>query len=60
MNYQARSRAEIARRVAQDIREGMYVNLGIGLPTKIADYLPFGRKRDSFFHFCQRVKIRIG
>ena len=40
MNYQARSRAEIARRVAQDIREGMYVNLGIGLPTKIADYLP--------------------
>ena len=27
MNYQARSRAEIARRVAQDIREGMYVNL---------------------------------
>ncbi len=40
MNYQARSRADIARRVAQDITEGMYVNLGIGLPTKIADYLP--------------------
>lgn len=38
MNYQARSRAEIARRVAQDIREGMYVNLGIGLPTILKSF----------------------
>lgn len=34
------SRTEIAARVARDIPEGAYVNLGIGLPTKVADYLP--------------------
>ncbi|MDO5638860.1 MAG: 3-oxoacid CoA-transferase subunit B [Neisseria sp.] len=48
MNYQARSRADIARRVAQDITEGMYVNLGIGLPTKIADYLD--KNQEIFLH----------
>jgi 3-oxoadipate CoA-transferase beta subunit len=34
------SRDQIAARVAQDIPEGAYVNLGIGLPTKVANYLP--------------------
>jgi len=34
----------IARRVAQDIPEGAYVNLGIGLPTKVADHLPVDRE----------------
>lgn len=33
----------MARRVAQDIPEGAYVNLGIGLPTKVADHLPVDR-----------------
>jgi len=32
----------IARRVAQEIRAGMLVNLGIGLPTRVADFLPPG------------------
>lgn len=41
-------RAAIARRVAQDIPEGAYVNLGIGLPTRVADYLPSGL--DIFLH----------
>lgn len=34
------SRDEIAVRVARDIPEGAIVNLGIGLPTKVANYLP--------------------
>ncbi|MDO5650757.1 MAG: 3-oxoacid CoA-transferase subunit B [Moraxella sp.] len=48
MNYKPRSRNDIARRVAQDITEGMYVNLGIGLPTKITDYLD--KDKEIFLH----------
>ncbi|WP_199232303.1 3-oxoacid CoA-transferase subunit B [Rubrivivax albus] len=36
--------AEMAWRVAQDLRDGMVVNLGIGLPTVVADHLPPGRE----------------
>lgn len=32
----------IARRIAQEIKDGFYVNLGIGLPTMIATYVPEG------------------
>jgi 3-oxoadipate CoA-transferase beta subunit len=34
------NREQMAARVARDIPEGAYVNLGIGLPTSIANYLP--------------------
>lgn len=44
MTYKPRTRDEIAKRVAQDIDEGMYVNLGIGLPTKVSNYLPEGKE----------------
>lgn len=47
-NYTPWSVDEIARRVAQDIEEGMYVNLGIGQPTKVADFLP--DDKDIFLH----------
>jgi 3-oxoadipate CoA-transferase beta subunit len=42
------SREQIAARVAQDIPEGAYVNLGIGLPTMVANYLPVDR--EVFLH----------
>jgi 3-oxoacid CoA-transferase B subunit len=32
----------IAKRIAQEIREGYYVNLGIGIPTLVANYIPSG------------------
>lgn len=37
-------RQRLASRVAQDIPEGAYVNLGVGLPTLIADYIPPDRE----------------
>ena len=38
------TRDEMARRVARDIPEGAIVNLGIGLPTAVANHLPAGRE----------------
>ena len=32
----------IAKRIAQELRSGMLVNLGIGIPTQVANHLPAG------------------
>jgi 3-oxoacid CoA-transferase subunit B len=32
----------IAKRIAQELKDGMYVNLGIGIPTLVASYIPLG------------------
>ena len=38
------NREQLAARVARDIPEGAYVNLGIGLPTMVANFLPVDRE----------------
>ena len=42
------TRDQMAARVARDIPEGAYVNLGIGLPTLVGNHLP--REREVFLH----------
>jgi 3-oxoadipate CoA-transferase beta subunit len=42
------TREQMAARVARDIAEGAVVNLGIGLPTRVADFLP--RDREVILH----------
>lgn len=36
------TKEQIAKRIAQELRDGYYVNLGIGIPTLVANYVPEG------------------
>ena len=38
----ALTREQIAQRIAKELRDGYYVNLGIGIPTLVANYIPKG------------------
>jgi 3-oxoadipate CoA-transferase beta subunit len=44
MSYQKRTKDQLAARVAQDICEGAIVNLGIGMPTLVANHIPASRE----------------
>ena len=44
----ALNRKQIAWRIAQEIKEGSYVNLGIGMPEMVANYIP--KDREIVFH----------
>jgi 3-oxoadipate CoA-transferase beta subunit len=48
MSHTKLSRDQIAQRIASDIPEGAYVNLGIGMPTLVGNYLP--RDREIILH----------
>jgi 3-oxoadipate CoA-transferase beta subunit len=44
MSYTRRTKDQLAARVAQDIAEGATVNLGIGMPTQVANHIPASRE----------------
>jgi 3-oxoadipate CoA-transferase, beta subunit len=48
MPYRPLNRAGIAARIARDIPEGWFVNLGIGIPTGVSDHVPLDR--EVIFH----------
>ena len=48
MSYTPLTREQIAQRIAHDIPEGAYVNLGIGMPTLVGNFLP--RDREILLH----------
>jgi len=48
VSYAKLTREQIAARIARDIPEGAYVNLGIGMPTLVGNHLP--KDREIFLH----------
>src|SRR5690606_6742416 len=42
IKYTMLTKQQIAQRIAQELQDGFYVNLGIGIPTLVANYIPKG------------------
>jgi len=42
MMTEEQKRERIVKRIARELRDGFYVNLGIGIPTLVANYVPKG------------------
>lgn len=57
MDFRPLDRDGIAARIARDIPEGWFVNLGIGIPTKVSDFVP--PDREVIFH-AENGVIGIG
>ncbi len=57
MTYQRRTKDQLAARVAQDIFEGAIVNLGIGMPTLVANHIP--ADREVILH-CENGMLGMG
>ncbi len=57
MNIQKRTREQIVAKVAQDIPTGSFVNLGIGLPTRVAGYLKPEQETSFINHFLLSSKL---
>ena len=55
--FKPRDRNAIAARIARDIPEGWFVNLGIGIPTAVSDFVP--EEREVIFH-AENGVIGIG
>jgi len=49
------TRDEMAARAAQELQDGFYVNLGIGIPTLVANHIPDGMDVGCGPHQCRKA-----